>query len=238
MSADYAALMLMQAAPLFAASSKTSTATASIGALHPLTYLPFHLASHHLTARNFSAKKFTYPAHLLFTLVQYAIEHFSAEFPSVAALGAILVPIAISMAPITYYCAYKKTTGPKWHIWAAVAIFLVTLPLFKGLELGFPRDDPTEQAQANLDPTHSYWHLVLHVVILLNGILTTYHVPWSAAAAKPAKLVKLVETPASPKARTLPSSSWEYHRSVVDDACSSPKRKAGLKAAWDKLKAA
>ena len=97
------------------------------------------------------AKKFTYPAHLLFTLVQYAIEHFSAEFPSVAALGAILVPIAISMAPITYYCAYKKTTGPKSHIWAAVAIFLVTLPLFKGLELGFPKDDPAEQAQANLD---------------------------------------------------------------------------------------
>lgn len=160
-------------------------------ALHPLTYLPFHLAAHHLTARVFPNKKLTYPAHLLFTIAQYTTEHYSIEFPSVAAFGPALVVAAFALLPYTYYRAFKTTTGPKWLIWAALALFLLAVPVFKGLELGFPKDTPEEQAAANRDRTHSLWHVVLHMVGLINGLMVSYGVPWTSS--RPEQLV-----PASP----------------------------------------
>merc|ERR1719271_1929402 len=163
-------------------------------ALHPLTFLPFHLISHHLTARVFPNKKVTYPAHLVFTLVQYTIEHYSAEFPSVASFGPALVGIALALAPYTYYRAFKTTTGPKALIWAALAVFLLALPVFKGLELGFPKDTPEEQAAANPDRTHSLWHIVLHVVVLLNGLMVSWGVPWTATQPEQSEQL----APASP----------------------------------------
>merc|ERR1711988_1470659 len=87
--------------------------------------------------------------------------------------GAAVSGIALLMAPYTYYRALKTTQGPKWLIWAGLAIFLIALPVFKGLELGFPKDTPEEQAVANLDRTHSLWHLVLHVVVLINGLMVS-----------------------------------------------------------------
>merc|ERR1719473_414453 len=160
---------------------KAPEAVVTQTALHPLTFLPFHLISHHLTARVFPNKRVTYPAHLAFTLVQYAIEHYSAEFPSVASFGPALVGVALALTPYVYYRALKTTTGPKALIWAGLAIFLLALPVFKGLELGFPKDTPEEQAAANLDRTHSLWHLVLHAVILVNGLMVSYGVPWTTS---------------------------------------------------------
>merc|ERR1719482_1511079 len=100
---------------------KTTTVVVEPAALHPLTYLPFHLAGHHLTARVFPNKKVTYPAHLAFTLVRYTIEHYSAEFPSVASFGPALVGVALALTPYVYSRALKTTTGPKALIWAALA---------------------------------------------------------------------------------------------------------------------
>lgn len=178
--------------------------------------------SHHLTARTFPNKRFTYPLHLAFTIVQYLIEHFSAEFPSVASSGPALVGIALSIAPYTYYRAFKTTTGPKALIWAGLAVFLISLPLFKGLELGFPKDTPAEQAIANMDRTHSLWHLVLHVVILINGAMVSYGVPWSP------QVEQLV--PSSPAHKTRGQA-----KSLQADAC-SPTR--AIKNDWSKPKAA
>merc|ERR1719152_79192 len=182
-------------------------------ALHPLTYLPFHL-----TARVFPNKKITYPAHLAFTLVQFAIEHYSAEFPSVAAFGPALVAVALGLAPYTYYRALKTTTGPKALVWAGLAVFLLALPVFKGLELGFPKDTPEEQAVANLDRTHSLWHLVLHAVILINGLMVSYGVPWTAS--RPEQLA-----PASPAHTTR-----GRRAGFKTDACSPTRDYKGAKA--------
>jgi len=166
-----------------------AVADAAPQALHPLTYLPFHLVGHHLTARLFPYKRITYPAHLIFAVSQYCVEHYSAEFPSVAALGPALVGIALSMAPYIYYRAFKTTEGPKALVWAALASFLPILFVFKGLELGFPKDTPEEQAVANLDRAHSLWHLLLHVLLLGNQLLVSCGVPWSPKADQPAALV-------------------------------------------------
>merc|ERR1719258_432514 len=87
-------------------------------------------------------------------MTQYCVEHFSAELPSVAAFGPLLVAMTLGMAPYIYYRALKATEGPKALIWAAIAMFPVMLGVFKGLELGFPKDTPEEQAVANLDRTH------------------------------------------------------------------------------------
>lgn len=201
-------------------------------ALHPLVYLPFHMAGHHMTARCFSHKKVTYPLHFIFSLVQYMVEHFSAEFPTIAALNGALVAITISMAPVFYYCAYHKTTGPKSLVWLGVAMFFVILPTFKGLELGFPKDDPAEQAQANLEAAHSYWHLLLHVALASMQLVVTYHVPWSPKA-------ETVEVPVSPAHSTLSRIARERSEmgcGAPDSPCSPRKQKAtgmgGAKARW------
>ena len=208
-----------------------------VTALHPLVYLPFHLAGHHMTARAFSHKPVTYPLHLAFSLMQFTVEHFSAEFPTLASANGALVAITVSLVPVFYYCAYHKTTGPKSHVWLAIGMFLITLPVFQGLELGFPKDDPTEQAAANLDPVHSYWHLVLHVVITVNLLVATYHVPWHPKAE--------VEVPASPGHSTLAQlRTNEAGFGVPDSPCSPRKRPASAtpggrlwpKALWPKTK--
>ena len=80
-------------------------------ALHPLTYLPFHLIGAHLTARLMPKRHISYPAQFAFGIGQYAVEHYSAEFPSVAAMGPLLVLVALSQAPYVYYRAFKLTEG-------------------------------------------------------------------------------------------------------------------------------
>lgn len=193
-------------------------------ALGPLFFLPFHLVHHHLVARTFPNKPITYPLHLVFAILQYCVEHFSAELPSIAAYNQLLVGIAIGLGPVFYYLAYHRTTGPKSFVWAGVAIFLVTVPLFKGLELGFPKDDPLEQAAANLNWVHSYWHLLFHSIVVGMQALTTYYVPWNPSG-------KLV-TPSRASLSTMPASPTPV-RSMPNEAC-SPKR--AVKAMWAKPK--
>jgi len=203
----------------------------TMDALHPLVYLPFHLAGHHMIARTFGNKKIMYPAHLVFAVTQYLVEHYSAEFPSIASLNGALVAIAIFVTtPLFYYNAYKKTTGPKSLVLGGVGVFFAVLPVFKGLELGFPKDDPLEQAAANLDPVHSYWHLALHLVLFFNGLMTTFYVPWD-----PEKTAARSTVPSSPKHRTLNTAS--AHK-TSQEACSPKIKVKHTAAAWPKPKAA
>merc|ERR1711998_129047 len=166
----------------------------------------------------FDNKHITYPAHLAFSLVQYTVEHFSAEFPTLASLNGLLVVITVALAPFTYYKAWNKTTGPKILVLAAIASFPIILGVFKGLELGFPKDDPAQQALANLDRMHSLWHVALHVAVLLNGMLTTAYVPWSASGA--------ALVPGSPKATTKKATSQWPGSAAQDCAPSSPAKGA------------
>jgi len=173
----------MSFAKKFTPSSVSSAATPA--ALHPLIYLPFHLASHHMVARTFPHKHITYPLHLAFTLVQYAIEHYIEDVTTLAAFNGAFVAVAVGLVtPYTYYRAFKLTTH-KASVWAALAVFVVALIVFKGLDIGFPKDDPAEQAAANLDRTHSLWHLLIHCILLVNGLLFSYGISWNAKEATP-----------------------------------------------------
>merc|ERR1719353_675797 len=79
-------------------------------ALHPLTFLPFHLLSHHLVARVFPNKAVTYPLHLAFALTQYVIEHYIEEVPTLASFNGALVAFAVvGITPYYYYRAWKYT---------------------------------------------------------------------------------------------------------------------------------
>merc|ERR1719240_1115062 len=98
--------------------------TSTLPLVPPLVFLPFHLAGHHLTARAFDHKRVTYPAHLLLTLVQFVLEHYTAHVPALAPLSAPLTMIAIGLAPYFFNRALKKTTGPKSHVWAAIGMFV------------------------------------------------------------------------------------------------------------------
>jgi hypothetical protein len=195
-------------------------------ALNPLVYLPFHLLGHHLTARLLPHKRVTYPAHLVFTLLQYIVEHYTAEFPSIAAMGPALVALALAMAPYIYYRAFKTTLRPKAQVWAALSLFFVSLGVFKGLELGFPKDTPEEQAIANLDRTHSLWHLLVHVVVLVIQVLVAFGVRWNPKA-------DVVLVPPSPKHSTTRTTR------LAEMPCSphSPSKSHGLNN-WSKPKAA
>lgn len=182
-----------------------SVASATVpNALHPLTYLPFHLASHHMVARTLPHKHVTYPLHLAFTLVQYAVEHYIEEVPTLAAFNGAFVGIAVGLVtPFTYYRAFKLTTH-KASVWAALAVFVVALIVFKGLDLGFPKDDPAEQAAANLDFAHSLWHLLIHGILIVNGLLLSYGISWNArvATSVPTSPGSIAHSTLSPSRRT------------------------------------
>jgi len=201
-------------------------------ALHPLTYLPFHLLSHHLVARVFPNKAITYPAHLAFALTQYVIEHFIEEVPTLAAANGALVAAAIFLiTPYYYYRAFKHTRSSKSLVWAGLAVFLVALPVFKGLDQGFPKDDPVEQAAANRDQAHSYWHLLIHAILLVNGALVSYGVPWNSDAPQTLKANGAdganVGVPASPAHSTLSP----LRRRTAEQGCSPTKWPTRVKGA-------
>lgn len=167
--------------------------------IHPIIFLPFHLLSNHLNARCLDAKHITYPALVMFTLVQFGAEHFTAELPMLASLNAPLVPIAILTLVYTYYKAYKKTEGPKALVVASFVVFFAVFAAFTVLNVGLPKDTPAEQAKANLDAAHSCWHLVLHIALLFSGLMMSVYVPWTSTPALPT-------VPASPKLSTRTSS--------------------------------
>ena len=205
-------------------------------ALHPLTYLPFHLIGGHLTARLLPNKRFTYPAQMAFAVTQYAVEHFSAELPSVAAFGPALVAIALSQAPYIYYRAFKLTAGSKALVWAALLTFFPILFFFKGLELGFPKDTPEEQAIANLDRAHSLWHLLLHVVLLGNQLAVSAGVPWTPPTTAQEKKMPALVPPSpdlSTRRRGVPTvSATLAEEQVPCSPATSAKKRAGFAGNW------
>merc|ERR1719238_1071806 len=208
--------LLLLFAKLAPFAKKATPAIIEAPALHPLVFLPFHLIGHHLTARLLPNRRVTYPLHFIFAMTQYCVEHFSAELPSVAAFGPLLVAITLGMAPYIYYRALKATEGPKALIWAAIAMFPVMLGVFKGMELGFPKDTPEEQAEANLDRMHSLWHFVLHVAVLVNQLMVAYGVPWTPKAERSALV------PPSP-AHTTRAAVRQF-KTPTEEPCSPQKR--------------
>lgn len=221
--------MLAVLSPLLKRAPKVVVET-SPAALSPLTYLPFHLVGAHLTARMLPHKHITYPVQMAFGVTQFVVEHYSAEVPSVAAFGPLLVGLLLLQAPYVYYRAFKYTEGTKAYVWAALATFPLILFFFKGLELGFPKDTPEEQAEANLDRTHSLWHLLLHCVLFLNQLAVSKGMPWTPKAERAALV------PPSPKhntRRNVPSAALE-----VPCSPQSAKKRIGGVGNWPKAKAA
>merc|ERR1712167_310440 len=76
------------------------------------------------------------------------------------------------------------------------------------------------QAAANRDSVHSWYHLALHVFLLLDQLATNYHVPWNPKANDSTMPV----VPASPKHNTLKPTR------LVDETCSPQKKKGALRA--------
>lgn len=215
--------LLLSFAKLAPFAKQAAPAIVEAPALHPLVFLPFHLVGHHLTARLLPNRRITYPLHLAFSMTQYCVEHFSRELPSVAAFGPLLVLLTISMGPYSYYRGFKLTEGPKALVWIALVGFFVILGGFKGAELGFPKDDPEEQAAANLDRTHSLWHFVLHVAILVDQLLLSYGVPWTPTAERNALV------PPSPMHSTRAARDFKV---PAEEACSPRGAKQRGFATW------
>ncbi len=70
-----------------------------------------------------------------FGAVQGIIEHYADIFPSVAALGPILVPIAIGLLFMHYYFA-NKVIDNKAIVWGGFAAYFVILVFSKGMDQG------------------------------------------------------------------------------------------------------
>lgn len=216
MSSNAAAMLSVEAMAAFNIPFFSKTATTTVvravepAALSPLVFLPFHLASHHMTARVFPHKHITYPLNLAFTLVQFAVEHYTSSVPSLAALNAALVNVALLVAVYHYRTAFKQTVASKRLIWAGLALFLGGFIVFKGIDVGVPKDDPNDQIVANEDRTHSLWHLGLHVLLLVSGCLTSYGVPWARPESKKLELAvpsSPAHTTRSPNARSF-KAAW------------------------------
>merc|ERR1719488_129081 len=135
------------------------------GALHPIMFLAAHLTMFHLTARVFPKKQITYPLYLALSVLLFASEHLAAELPTLAEAGPAFGGLFFLSIPCFFYCAFKKTAGPKALVWAGLALFLGAVPVFAGLELGVPKDVIAEQKLANFDPHYANWHMLLHAVI-------------------------------------------------------------------------
>jgi len=194
--------------------------------IHPLVFLPFHLATHHIVARTFKhAKPITYSLHLLLTLLQYGAEHFTEELPKLGELTAVLTPIALSVVPYFFYCCYKRTAGPTSHITASLLAFLVMAGVFQNLELGFPKDDPKDQVVANKDASHSHWHFLIHTLIITVYMVATKDV--SASEVPAIKEAMATTIPSSPKHTTLSPSRRQVQ---VKDGCEP----SAFQATWPK----
>merc|ERR1711907_31843 len=152
-----------------------SNPTMDLGIVHPLAFLPFHIALSWLSFR-------VYPTSLHLPLmafggVQYVVEHYADKFPQVAAAGPILVPIAVGLLAYHYRLVWVSSSGSKTHVWIGLVGYILTLGISKGMELGFPKGTGDEQIAALKDPTYNFQHLVLHVVLCVVMYITGMSVP-------------------------------------------------------------
>jgi hypothetical protein len=187
-------------------STESSLFFRSTGALDPLVFLPMHLAMFHLAVRILPAKRFIYPIFLVHAILFFAAEHYTKELPTLGAATPIFAVTQFGTYPYIFYCAFKKTTGPKWPVWLAIAFFLISIPLLK--ELGVPKDDLADQMEANFDPHYTVWHVAVHAVFVITWGVAGYSVPWSADWPVNKTVVKKTAmAPRSPKHTTLSPSA-------------------------------
>jgi len=118
--------------------------------------------------------------------VQGLIEHFADVLPTLAALGPPLVLVAIGLLGVHYWYAYQKMQDKKMAV-AGFVGYLVILVLFKGLELGFPKDSGPEQIVALEDELYSAHHVILHMCLVANLAVTALNVPSPLASSSGVK---------------------------------------------------
>eukprot|EP00986_Skeletonema_menzelii_P017511 scaffold20031_cov69-Skeletonema_menzelii.AAC.1 len=111
---------------------------------------------------------------LAFGVAQGVIEHYADVFPSIAAIGPFLIPVAIGLLGMHYYFAAKIMD--KKVVYTGLAAYIFVLFLFKGMEWGFPKDTAAEQIEALVDEDYVMKHFIFHVVLI--GVLTPTCIPF------------------------------------------------------------
>jgi len=123
----------------------------------------------------------------VFYTLQYIVEHWADQLPTIAALGPFLVPIALATVFPMFYFLYKRGTQSKTEFWILVALYFVLIGVFKGFEFGFPKDTAAEQIEALTDADYNNKHLFLHCVLLAYIHYVSSHIPSSPKAAAETK---------------------------------------------------
>ena len=67
--------------------------------------------------------------------MQGIVEHYADVFPTVAAVGPFLIPIALGLLGLHYYYA-NQVIADKRVVYGGLASYLVVLFVSKGFELG------------------------------------------------------------------------------------------------------
>ena len=101
---------------------------------------------------------------MAFGAAQGIIEHYADAFPTVAAIGPMLIPFAIGMLGMHYYYAAKVMNMTK--VYAGLAAHFLVLVASKGMEWGFPKDTVAEQIEALTDDDYVLKHAGLHIALL------------------------------------------------------------------------
>ena len=101
---------------------------------------------------------------LVFGITQGIIEHYADVFPSIAAAGPWLIPVAIGMLGMHYYYAAKIMDKVK--VYTGLFFYFLVLFVSKGMEWGFPKDTAAEQIEALTDEDYVLKHACLHIALV------------------------------------------------------------------------
>lgn len=101
---------------------------------------------------------------MAFGVTQGIIEHYADVFPSVAAAGPFLIPVAIGLLGMHYY--YAAQIMDKSKVYTGLFFYFLVLFVSKGMELGFPKDTAAEQIEALTDEDYVLKHFGLHVALV------------------------------------------------------------------------
>ena len=116
------------------------------------------------------------PALYAFGAVQGIVEHYADVFPTVAAAGPFLIPIAIALLGLHYYFA-NQVIAKQSIVYGGLAFYIVLLVGAKGMDWGFPKDTAEEQIEALSDNGYVTKHFILHNLLISCLAITAFSLP-------------------------------------------------------------
>ena len=154
---------------------------------HPFVYLLFHLANAHFIARILPFKKVTYPCYFALAVIQFMFEHQAGQLEALGlfVLGAPVNAVIFASIIVFYYEVYQK--GSQMTFCTSVGCFVLQVATFIALQ-GPPPVTVEESLAANENDDYLKWHLLGHVLFMVNvGVASQHTVPWDDSKGKPKK---------------------------------------------------